>query len=104
MGLCQCGTALLKSREGLSLNDPISDEDGDEFQDQLIDESGDYDAPELPTFDCLTSSERAILEERYSDNPPTHAELGQRYGLSDERIRQLEARALAKLRAAKGGK
>lgn len=47
----------------------------------------------------LSLREREIIEARFlRDEPETLLELGERYGLSRERIRQLEALALAKLR------
>ena len=47
----------------------------------------------------LTPRERALLERRYlADEPATLAELAREQGLSRERLRQIEARALAKLK------
>lgn len=47
----------------------------------------------------LTPRERAIIEARHLvEEPPTLAELGERLGISRERVRQLEARAVARLR------
>jgi RNA polymerase sigma-32 factor len=47
----------------------------------------------------LSPRERQILEARHlSDESPTLAELGERFGISRERVRQLEERALASLR------
>jgi len=46
----------------------------------------------------LSNRERHIVvERRLSDNPLTLEDLGQRYGISRERVRQIEARALGKL-------
>ena len=48
----------------------------------------------------LSPRERQILEARHlSEESPTLAELGERFGISRERVRQLEERALASLRA-----
>jgi RNA polymerase primary sigma factor len=50
----------------------------------------------------LSGREEAILRFRYGfydDQPRTLAETGEQFGLSRERIRQLEQRALVKLRA-----
>jgi hypothetical protein len=53
----------------------------------------------------LSPSERAILLDRYGENPANLDELGRQFAFSDETIRQKEAKALAKVRAAaKGGK
>ena len=100
----------------LSLNAPMSRErdEGAEFQDALIDESP---SPESLTAEHQESTyrrtlvrqamgelpdrERHILAERWlADEPKTLEELGTVYGISRERVRQLEARALDKVRRA----
>ena len=53
-------------------------------------------------LDALTSRERQILRLRFGlegDHPLTLEEVGQTFGLTRERIRQIEAKTLAKLRA-----
>jgi RNA polymerase sigma-32 factor len=48
---------------------------------------------------ALPERDRQVVTERFlSDNPPTLDDLGARLGVSKERVRQLEARALAALR------
>jgi RNA polymerase sigma-32 factor len=48
----------------------------------------------------LNDKERAILNERLlSDSPVTLRELGERFGVTRERVRQIEARLLEKLKA-----
>ncbi len=105
----------LASRD-LSLNAPRSHEDGEgsEFQDSLMDDSP---SPEALTaereesgyrmgllqkaMEQLTERERHIISERrLSDDPMTLEELGRVYGISRERIRQLEERAFNKIRVA----
>jgi RNA polymerase sigma-32 factor len=100
----------------LSLNAPMSREkdEGAEFQDALVDESP---TPETLAAESQESSyrrtlvrramsdlpdrERHILAERWlADEPKTLEELGSVYGISRERVRQLEARALDKVRRA----
>jgi RNA polymerase sigma factor (sigma-70 family) len=52
-------------------------------------------------LESLSPRERAILEARFGmegGEPPTLEEIGQQMGLSRERVRQLEHRALARLR------
>lgn len=51
---------------------------------------------------CLSSREQDVIRGRFcfeSRDPMTLAALGKRFGVTKERIRQLEARALTKLRA-----
>jgi RNA polymerase sigma factor (sigma-70 family) len=71
----------------------------------LIDEPEIDDLPELrESIDCLLPTledrERAILRMRFGfdDDPMTLDAVGQRLGLTRERVRQLENRALRKLR------
>lgn len=105
----------LASRD-LSLNAPMSsDEDGGiEFQDALIDERanpermvaereefGHRSALLRDAVQTLPERERHIFTERQlRDDPVTLEELGQAYGISRERVRQLEARALDKVQEA----
>ena len=94
-----------------SLNTPIrADADG-EWQDWLADESPDQEtlygeAEELDqrrgllanSMTELTDRERHILEERrLRDAPTTLEDLSKVYGISRERVRQIEARAFEKL-------
>ena len=52
-------------------------------------------------FKVLDAREREILtERRLRENPLTLEELGVRFGVSRERVRQLENRAFAKIQAA----
>ncbi|MBI1985174.1 MAG: RNA polymerase sigma factor RpoH [Rhodospirillales bacterium] len=100
----------------LSLNAPMSsnEDSGIEFQDALIDERANPErmVAEREEFDhrsallrdavqTLPERERHIFTERQlRDDPVTLEELGQAYGISRERVRQLEARALDKVQAA----
>jgi RNA polymerase sigma-32 factor len=100
----------------LSLNAPMSiDQDGGmEFQDALIDERANPErqVAEREEIDhrttllrdavrTLPERERHIFTERQlRDDPVTLEELGQTYGISRERVRQLEARAFDKVQAA----
>lgn len=99
----------------LSLNAPMShEEDAMEFQDTLVDEGP---SPEVMMGDReeasvrngllkkalreLTDRERHIfVERRLRDEPVTLEELGKSYGISRERVRQLENRAFEKVERA----
>jgi RNA polymerase sigma-32 factor len=97
-----------------SLNAPIRADDEGEWQDRLVDEA---DTPEVAVAEheemsgrkallpaalaSLKPRERQVLlERRFRDEPTTLGELGQRFGVSRERVRQIETRALQKLRKA----
>jgi RNA polymerase sigma factor (sigma-70 family) len=84
----------------LSLNAKINSDDDDDagtWQDNIIAEVSDEER-QLPALEALTEHERVVTA-RYAENL-TLKELAFRYGVSIERIRQIEAKALAKLRAA----
>ena len=99
----------------MSLNAPVGNDEGStmEFQDQLIDEGA---SPE----EMLSSGEESSLhhtvlqsaiaelderdrhiftERRLKDNPVTLEELGEHYGISRERVRQLEVRAFERVQS-----
>jgi len=99
----------------MSLNAPVSqEEDSIEFQDTLIDEgpnpeSNFADREEAGVrngllknaLNGLTERERHIfIERRLRDEPVTLEELGKSYGISRERVRQLENRAYEKVERA----
>ena len=98
----------------VSLNAPVSDEASVEFQDTLVDETPSPEAlfasgEELlerrgylnKALETLSERERHIfMERKLSEDPQTLEELGQKYGISRERIRQLEVRAFEKVKAA----
>ncbi|WP_461308650.1 RNA polymerase sigma factor RpoH, partial [Albidovulum sp.] len=95
-----------------SLNATIGSDDGTaQWQDWLADEEADQaeeyaESDELAVrrellekaMESLNERERDILEQRrLSDEPVTLEELSSRYGVSRERIRQIEVRAFEKL-------
>jgi len=100
----------------LSLNAPVGQDEGSsvEFQDQLEYEGaspeellGDGEVRGLrhemlqSAIENLDVREQHIfIERRLKDNPVTLEELGQHYGISRERVRQLEARAFEKVQKA----
>ena len=99
-----------------SLNAPVrADGDGDtEWQDWLVDEHASQetklgDAEELKVrrgllgtaLTTLSDRERRILEERrLKEEPATLEDLSKEYGISRERVRQIEVRAFDKLQKA----
>jgi RNA polymerase sigma-32 factor len=94
-----------------SLNAPLRSESESEWQDWLADDTADQetrlaereemgDRHELlvSAMKDLTDRERDILEaRRLRDEPATLEELSQKYGVSRERVRQIEVRAFEKL-------
>ncbi|MFN0091449.1 MAG: RNA polymerase sigma factor RpoD/SigA [Acidimicrobiales bacterium] len=94
-----------------SLDEPIGEEGDAERGDLVADASAESPAEAavaslLPReierlLDRLDERERTILRQRYGltgGGPATLADIGQRLGLSAERVRLLERQALAKLR------
>jgi RNA polymerase sigma-32 factor len=94
-----------------SLNAPVRLDGEGEWQDWLVDESDDQET-ELAdreergirskllsnALDTLNERERAILtQRRLRDTPATLEDLSQQYGISRERVRQIEVRAFEKL-------
>ena len=97
-----------------SLNAPVHTDSEGEWQDRLVDEretqeDGLADREELSgrqallpdALKMLNDREYHILtERRLKDSPVTLGELAQQYGISRERVRQIEARAFGKLKKA----
>lgn len=95
-----------------SLNASVNDEEWGEFQDLLVDESPDpedrvVEADQMAKRHALlgeamaglSAREQHILRERkLSDDPQTLEQLSEQYGISRERVRQIEARAIERLR------
>ncbi len=102
------------SARDTSLNAPVADDDSIEFQDTLVDESPSPEAvasrnqeARLRTkmlaeaMSILPERERHILtERRLKESPVTLEDLGKVYGISRERVRQLEVRAFEKVQRA----
>lgn len=97
-----------------SLNAPLRGDSEGEWQDWLVDDSDTQETvlaerEELGkrqdllnnAMKNLNKRERHILSERrLKDEPTTLEELSQRYGISRERVRQIEVRAFEKLQKA----
>ncbi len=97
-----------------SLNDPIKNEDGLQWQDWLVDDSLDQEIKlsqnqELlerkklmnDSMSILNSREKEILTSRkLSENISTLNDLSKKYKISRERVRQIETKAFEKLQKA----
>ncbi len=94
-----------------SLNSPLRIDGDGEWQDWLVDESESQETTLAESeemgkrkvllanaMDTLNERERHILQERrLKEDPATLEELSQQYGISRERVRQIEVRAFEKL-------
>jgi RNA polymerase primary sigma factor len=104
--------AVLKmAQQPVSLQSPVGDTDETNFGDLIEDKTAE-NPREVTSFHLLrgklgevlhglTERERRILELRYGLNdgfPRTLEEVGHQYEVTRERIRQIEAKALRKLR------
>ncbi len=101
---------MLSFPKTTSLNQMIN-EDGDELIEMIPSESVDHDQQEIndlvkvelnKTLMVLDERERTIIENYFGMNsefsPMTLEEIGEQYGLTKERIRQIKLKALRKLR------
>jgi RNA polymerase primary sigma factor len=99
------------AQEPISLETPVGDEEDSELGDFI--EDSDADLPLevvarqirreelLRVLDSLSLRERKVLELRFGlkgESPRTLEEVGERFGVTRERIRQVEAKTLARLR------
>ncbi len=99
------------SQEPVSLETPVGGEDASQLGDFIEDETAL--GPDTATYqqmlreqihralDVLSDRERAVLEMRYGlrdGRPYTLEEVGQAFGVTRERVRQIESKALRKLR------
>jgi RNA polymerase sigma-32 factor len=97
-----------------SLNAPLRIDGDGEWQDWLVDETESQEtqlanseelakrrALLVASMETLNERERHILQERrLKESPTTLEELSQEYGISRERVRQIEVRAFEKLQKA----
>ena len=102
------------NQEPVSLETPIGEEDdshlGDFLEDKEVESPSDYTTKSLLKDELnevmleLTDRERRVLELRYGvidNHPRTLEEVGNVFGVTRERIRQIEAKAIKKLRTRK---
>jgi RNA polymerase sigma factor (sigma-70 family) len=108
-------SALAAARSSRSLDKALDDDDdGGRLRDLLQDVGGDPYSPDIEEFSLETSlrqaladlseRERFVLEQRFgldADREHTLAEVAEALGVSLERVRQIQVRALGKLRSAK---
>ncbi len=97
-----------------SLNAPLRADSEGEWQDWLVDEGGNHEERFADDEDLgqrralldkalatLNERERHIfIERRLKDEPTTLEDLSQQYGISRERVRQIEVRAFEKVQKA----
>ena len=97
-----------------SLNSPLREEGEGEWQDWLVDGSADQETILVDqeqsgirsralrgALDVLNPRERRIFEaRRLSEDPVTLEDLSEEFGVSRERVRQIEVRAFEKVQAA----
>ena len=98
-------------RAPISLHTPLGDDAGSEFGD-LIEDSDAIGPPDAVTatalreqfeaaFALLSEREAAVMRMRFGladGQPMTLDAIGKKYGITRERIRQVECKALSKLR------
>ena len=100
------------SQEPVSLETPIGEEDDSRVGDFIEDEDATVPAEAVSeimqteavnhVLGTLTHRERKVIELRFGlkgEHPKTLEEVGQAFGVTRERIRQIEAKTLAKLKA-----
>jgi RNA polymerase primary sigma factor len=115
----EMGTTPLKvreilkiSQEPVSLETPIGEEEDSQLGDFIEDEDATMPVEAVSeimqkeelsaVLATLTHRERKVIELRFGlkgEHPRTLEEVGQKFGVTRERIRQIEAKTLAKLKA-----
>jgi RNA polymerase primary sigma factor len=100
------------SQEPVSLETPIGEEEDSQLGDFIEDEEATMPVEAVSeimqkeelnmVLGTLTHRERKVIELRFGlkgEHPRTLEEVGQKFGVTRERIRQIEAKTLAKLKA-----
>ncbi len=111
----QVSNLLMISRDTVSLEMPVGNDGNSELRDLISDEEGatpmdsvigeDLSMTVLRALETLNPREQRIIRMRFGigeKESHTLAEIGREFGLSRERIRQLQALALRKLRNVHG--
>lgn len=111
----QVANLLMISRDTVSLEMPVGNDGNSELRDLIADEEGitpmdtvideDLSNTVMRALDALNPREQRIIRMRFGigeKESHTLAEIGREFGLSRERIRQLQALALRKLRNVHG--
>jgi RNA polymerase primary sigma factor len=99
------------AQDPVSLETPVGDEDDSELGDFIEDEDADEPLEEVfrqirreelfRVLESLPARERKVLELRFGlkgERPRTLEEVGDRFGVTRERIRQVEAKTLSRLK------
>jgi RNA polymerase sigma-32 factor len=95
-----------------SLNSPLSEENGGEWINWLVDDANSHENDIINRDELLKRKEmlskglkdlnererQILMKRRLTDDPLTLEELSKSYGISRERVRQVEVRAFEKLR------
>lgn len=111
----QVANLLMIARDTVSLEMPVGNDGNSELRDLIADEEGatpmdsvigeDLSKSVLKALETLNPREQRIIRMRFGigeKESHTLAEIGREFGLSRERIRQLQALALRKLRSVHG--
>jgi len=111
----QVASLLMIARDTVSLEMPVGNDGNSELRDLIADEEGatpmdtvigeDLSKSVLKALETLNPREQRIIRMRFGigeKESHTLAEIGREFGLSRERIRQLQALALRKLRSVHG--
>ncbi|MCH5285688.1 MAG: RNA polymerase sigma factor RpoD, partial [Akkermansiaceae bacterium] len=104
-------SVLKMAQQPISMQQPVGDSDDTSFGDFLEDKSAENPMDGaafnslreklLVVLNTLNERERAVIEQRFGlkdGNPRTLEEVGRQFNVTRERIRQIEAKALRKLR------
>ena len=104
-------SVLKMAQQPISLQAPVGDSDDTSFGDFIEDKAAENPMEEASfsflkekikdVLDTLTEREREVIEQRFGlrdGSPRTLEEVGRQFNVTRERIRQIEAKALRKLR------